>query len=329
LRTATALFEQAADVVPIPTPPHPIVVAEYGAGDGHNGLAPIATGVAALRRRTRPEHAIAVIHTDTADNDFTALFHTLQHHSDSYLRTDRATFCSAVGRSFLTQVLPAESVHLGWSSWAIHWLSQVPAPILDHLQVSFSADPSVRAAYARQAAHDWHEFIAFRGRELCPGGRLVILAMGQHENDTFGLGPLLDALTAILSDLRTQGLISDEERRAMSIPVVGRCERDFLSPFAPSGRFERLRIIHLEVTDAPDRFWAQYQIDGDAEAFATNWTAFAQAAVFGTFGAALASPEQRAHILQRVQTMLIERLAAAPEPMPIPMAYLVVEKQPR
>ena len=43
-----------------------------------------------------------------------------------------------------------------------------PAPIDDHVLPAFSADPAVRAACARQAAEDWHEFVAFRGRELVP-----------------------------------------------------------------------------------------------------------------------------------------------------------------
>ncbi len=325
LRTAASLFEHAATEVPLPEPPRPIVVAEYGAGDGYNGLAALADGIAVLRKRTRPQHAISVVHTDSPEHDFRPLFHTLAHEADSYLH-DPATYCSVIGRSYLTQILPPESVHLAWSSWAIHWLSRTPAEITDHVQISYSADTAARAAYARQAAHDWHEFIAFRGRELHPGGQLVVMAMGQHEDGQFGLGPLLDALTATLSDLHAQGVLTADERRRMTIPVVGRTERDFRSPFAPSGRFERLHITHLEIADAKDRFWAQYQIDSDARAFATSWVRFARSAVFETLGGAIDQPDRRAHFEQALQASLIERLAAAPEPMPIPMAHIVVEK---
>ena len=108
------------------------------------------------------------------------MFRTLADDPDAYLRKDAATFASAVGRSFYTQILPSNSVNLGWSSWAIQWLSRIPAPIPDHVQVAYSSDEAVRAAYAKQAAHDWHEFIAFRGRELCPGGRLVVMTMGRR-----------------------------------------------------------------------------------------------------------------------------------------------------
>ena len=331
LRTATKLFEQAAAEVPLPAAPRPVVIAEYGSGNAHNGLLPIGAGIAALRKRIRPEHPIAVTHTDIPDNDFSALFRTLRDDAFSYLRTDRATFASAVGRSYLSQILPSEGVHLGWSAWAIHWLSRMPSDIPDHIQPSYSADAQVRAAYARQAAHDWHEFIAFRGRELSPGGRLVVMTMGQHDDGRLGLEPLFDGLMRALSDLQDRRLVTAEEVRRMRLPIVGRSEADFRSPFAPSGRFERLRITHLVVADEPDRFWQRYQTDGDATAFAKSWVGFTRAAVFDTLLEALepADPARRCQLADALDAALVELLSATPRPMPIPVAHIVVEKQPR
>jgi hypothetical protein len=71
--------------------------------------------------------ARSVVHTDLPGNDFSALFQTLADDPESYLRGDPAVFASAVGRSFYEQILPAGSVTLGWSSWAVQWLSRVPA----------------------------------------------------------------------------------------------------------------------------------------------------------------------------------------------------------
>ena len=331
LRTATKLFEQAAAEVPLPSAPHPVVIAEYGSGNAHNGLLPIGTGITALRKRIRPEHPIVVTHTDIPDNDFSALFRTLRDDPFSYLRTDRATFASAVGRSYLSQILPSEGVHLGWSAWAIHWLSRMPADIPDHVQASYSTDPQVRAACARQAAHDWHEFIAFRGRELSQGGRLVVMTMGQHDDGRLGMAPLFDALLHALSDLQAQRLITADEFRRMHVPIVGRSEADFRSPFAPSGRFERLQITHLMVTDEPDRFWQQYQTDHDATAFAQSWVSFTRAAVFDSLLEALdpADPVRRRQLADALEAVLIELLVAAPEPMSIPVAHIVVQKQTR
>ena len=127
LLPAVALFEQAAAQVPLPTPPQPIVIADYGAATGHNSLTPMSAAIAVLRRRTRHDHAILVAHTDVPDNDFTALFRTLADDHDSYLSHDASSFPAAIGRSFYGQILPSNTVNLGWSSWAVQWLSRVPA----------------------------------------------------------------------------------------------------------------------------------------------------------------------------------------------------------
>jgi hypothetical protein len=332
LRPAIALFEQAAESVPIPRTYQPIVIADYGASTGHNSLLPISRALPLLRNRTRPEHSILVVHTDVPDNNFTVLFETLADDPDSYLKADAATFASAVGRSFYSQIIPSNSVHLGWSSWAIQWLSRVPAPVPDHVLAVYSADDEVRAAYTRQAAHDWHEFVAFRGRELCPGGRLVVLTMALDEHGEPGYRPLMAALIDTLAELCGDGLVTEDETHRMCVPTVARREADFLAPFAPSGRFERLSIEHLEVFDADDRFWAQYQVDHDAAAFGAMWTAFSKASIFPTMATALAggrNDPRAQEFFDRLGGGMTARLAAAPEQMQIPLAKLVLTKQRR
>lgn len=325
-------FEAAAKTVPLPKPPQPIVVADYGASTGHNSLRPIGAAIAVLRTRTRPEHSILVAHTDVADNDFTVLFQTLEGDPDSYLKKDAASFASAIGRSFYSQILPSNSVNLGWTSWAIQWLGRIPAPVPDHLQVAYSSDEETKVAYAKQAAHDWHEFVAFRGRELCPGGRLVVLTMAVGDDGEFGYRPLFRDMLAELSELVAQGLITEDEVHRMCIPSVSRRAADFHTPFAPKGRFERMEIEHLEVFDAEDRFWTQYQVDHDATAFGTQWAAFVKASVFPTMAAALdggrADPRS-AEFMNRLEAGVAARLAAQPEEMQIPLAQLVLWKRPK
>lgn len=332
LRPAVALFENAARDVPLPRPPQPIVIVDYGAATGHNSLLPIGAAITVLRTRTTAEHSVLVTHTDIPDNDFTAMFRTLTDDPDSYLQRDSASFASAVGRSFYAQILPSNSVNLGWSSWAVQWLSRVPAAVPDHVHVSGTADDSVRAAYARQAAHDWHEFIAFRGRELCPGGRLVVMTMAIADDGETGFGPLLAALVDALDDLAGSGLLRDDERRRMTIPTVGRRGSDFLAPFAPSGRFERLEIEHLEVFDGEDRFHDQYRKDHDAKAFGAQWAGFARASVFPALLGALDqghTDPRGGEIADRLEAGIAARLAAAPQPTRLPLAHVVLHKRPK
>jgi salicylate 1-O-methyltransferase len=329
LRAAVSLFEHAANEVPLPRSPQPIVIADYGAGTGHNSLLPIGAAITQLRTRTRHDQSILVAHTDAAENDFTVLFKTLSDDPASYLKHDVAAYASAVGRSFYQQILPSNSVTLGWSSWAVQWLSKIPGPIADHVQSDCTADADIRAAYARQAAQDWHDFVAFRGRELSPHGRLVVLTMALDESGEPGLRPVFDHLLTALRDLVGDGLLTEQELGAISIPIVGRSAMDFQAPFSPKGRFEHLTVEHLEVFDAEDRYWQQYQKDKDAKAFGAQWATFARAAAFPTLATALSGglgDPRRDELLTLLEKGLAARLAAAPEEMKIPLAKVVLAK---
>jgi hypothetical protein len=77
LSPAVPLLEQVAGTVALPSAPQPVVLADYGCSEGHNSLVPLGVAIGALRQRLGPERAIWVVHTDLADNDFTALFQTL------------------------------------------------------------------------------------------------------------------------------------------------------------------------------------------------------------------------------------------------------------
>ncbi len=333
LLQAANLFEQLAAKVPLPTAPRPIVIADYGASTGYNSLLPVSAAITVLRRRTRPDHAVLVTHTDLPDNDFTALFKTLAEDPDSYALKDPATYSSAIGRSFYAQILPSQSVTLGWTSWSTMWLSR-PAGELpefaDHIHVACSHDTTARSAYERQAATDWQNFVAFRGRELSPGGKLMVLTAAVDGDGRFGYRPLLDAIVAALDDLVDSGLLSREEVHRMSIPVVGRSAKDLRAPFAPAGRFEQLSIEYLEVFDAQDRFWNRYLVDRDAGALGAQWAAAARAAIFPTLATALAGglPDPRAsEFLQRLEAGTAAELASAPEQMHIPLALLVLARR--
>ncbi|WP_297599363.1 SAM-dependent methyltransferase [Mycobacterium sp.] len=329
LAKAIAGFERAAEHVGLPKAPQPIVIADYGAANGHNSLKPLSAAIAVLRRRTRHDHAILVAHTDVPRNDFTALFDTVADDPESYLQFDASTFTSAIGRSFYNQIVPSKTVNLGWTSWATQWLSRTPCEIPDHVHVSCSDDDSVRSAYSDQAALDWHNFVAFRGRELAPEGRLVALTLAADEDGTAGFAPLLDALVGALDDQVRDGLLQSDELRRMAIPTFARTEKDFRAPFSPTGRFEGLMVEHLEIFNAEDRFWARFQSDRDAQAFGAQWAAFGRSAVFPALLDALdGGPHdaRAAQFAEQLQSGVAERLSSAPEPMRIPQALVVLVK---
>ena len=325
---AVELLERAAHEVELPHSPNTIVIADYGASAGHNSLLPIGAAISIVRGRAEPGRAICVFHADVAENDYPAMFRCLSTDPQSYLRDDPATFASAIGEPVYQQVVPTGIVTLGWSSWAVHWLSRVPAAIPDHVHVALSRDDDAIAAYSRQAADDWIAFLTARSRELVPGGRLVILTMAKDEGEA-GYQPLLEALRHELTDMVADGVVSRDEVTRMAIPSVGRSEAELTAPFAPKNRFAGLAVEDLEVFDAEDQYWTRFQKDRDATAFAAQWAAFVRVSVFPTLVAALeGAPDdpRRDQFVERLESGLRQRLAADPAPVRIPLAKVLLDK---
>jgi hypothetical protein len=328
---AVRMFERAAGTVPLPVPPLPIVIADYGAATGRNSLAPIKAAIRALRQRVGADSSISVVHTDLPENDFATLFQTLTDDPESYLKSDEAIFASAVGHSFYQQILPPCSVTLGWSSWAVQWLSRQPAQIPDHIQVAYSGNTAAQLAFARQAEADWRAFLLSRGRELCPDGRLIIVTMARRDDGEFGYRGVLHAMYAALQELVVGGLLREEEVLRMAIQTVGRSHAEFVAPFAEPGSFGGLCIEHIELFDGDDRIWSQFERDGDAGLFGASWAAFSRASVFPTLARSLdgGRHDPRAHVfLDGLEAAMAAHLARKPEPTAIPLAMLVLVKHP-
>ncbi|MGZ4516157.1 MAG: SAM-dependent methyltransferase, partial [Mycobacterium sp.] len=179
---------------------------------------------------------------------------------------------------------------------------------------------------------DWLNFVTFRGRELAPDGRLVVMTIALDEDGTSGFPTLLDAMLAALRAHVRDGLLRQDEARRMTIPTFARSEKDFRAPFAPSGRFEGLSIDHLEMFNAEDRFWARFQVDRDAEAFGAQWAAFARAALFPALVRGLdggAHDARAGEFVDQLERAVAAELSSAPEPMRIPLALVELVKRER
>lgn len=330
LSPAVPMFERAARMVTLPSESQPIVIADYGSSQGHNSLVPLQAAIQVLRQRIGQNREISVVHSDLPENDFTVLFQTLITSPDSYLRKDNAAFASAIGRSFYEQILPTSSVTLGWSSWAVQWLSRAPARIPDQVQVAFSRSAPTRVAFARQAAEDWQKFLVMRERELSPGGRLVVLAMAVDDNGEFGYRPVLDAMYSTLVEMVDSGFLFAEELQRMAIPTVGRSRADFLGPFGGKGRFNGLCVEEIEIFFGQDHIWLDFEQHRDPLAFAAQWAAFSRASVFPTLAASLdggRNSPRATDFIKRLETGMVRRLAAKPQPMPIPLGRLLLAKK--
>ncbi len=273
-RSADGVLERALEAVPIPS--GLITVADFGSSQGHNSLRQLAIAIDRLGERAGQHRDIMVVHTDLPHNDFTSLFLTLERDPGSYLHGRRQVFASAIGRSFYARLLPARSVTFGWSAFALHWLSALPAPMLAHIWPVCAA-PAEAKALAEVAALDWKNFLSSRAGELAPGGQLVLVLGAMNAAGTTGLEPMMDLANGILTDLVAEGRIDATAYMHMNIASRPRSRDETTAPFE-RGQLPELLLEELIIADTPNAAMLRWQQTEDAAVFASDITAFFLAA---------------------------------------------------
>jgi SAM dependent carboxyl methyltransferase len=250
-----------------------VVIADYGSSQGQNSLAPMQFAIRNLRSRIGENRPILVFHIDQPTNDFNSLFEVLATDPDRYALQEPHVFPCAIGRSFYEKVLPPESVHLGWSSYAAVWLSGIPILIPGHF-ISLCSSDAARAEFERQGAQDWESFLSSRASELLPGGRLVVVLPGVAENGSSGFEGIMNHANAVLADMAEEGAITAAEQARMVSGSHPRRKDDLLAPFAKNGRFQDLTVEAFDESVLSDSAWADYERDGDGKALAAKHALF-------------------------------------------------------
>ncbi|MBA2933726.1 hypothetical protein HZF05_06395 [Sphingomonas sp. CGMCC 1.13654] len=310
LLSAVPLLVEAARSIAT-GPSRPIVLADYGASQGRNSMLPVSAAIDAMRAGWESAGPITIVHTDLPSNDFASLFAMLEEDDASYLRGRAGLYPAAIGRSYFDTILPPDSVDLGWSSNALHWLSHNPVDVPDHGWAILSADKGARDAVDVLLAEDWERFLRARAVELRSGAKLVCQFMGRGP-DGHGFEWMASAFWESWMDLARDGLLSPEELLAMTAPSAGRSTAQIEQPFA-GGSFEGLRLEFITTIQAPDPYWDAYQDDGDAEQLGRSWASMMRAANGPNFVSGLSPTRDKAALLDAMSDRLARRIAQAPQ----------------
>ena len=317
-------------------------VADFGAADGGTSLDLMKRVVAAVRDRA-PETPIAITYTDLPHNDFSVLFRRLHGllgpaETAPLAGMDRLyTFAS--GTSFHRQILPDDSLSLGFSATAMHWLSTRPGVIADHVQ-AVGASETEREPYRRQAAADWSAILLARARELRPGGTLVLAnfcmdPQGRYLGNTGGVN-MFDTFAKHWRALARGGALSEAEYQAGTLQQFYRSVEEFEAPFAdPTSAVRQagLRLEHRSTRVTACPYATAFRSHGDAAAFARSYIPTLRSWTESTFFGALdpaRSRDDRQALIDRFYAAYEADVAAAPEGhgMDYVHCFMVVGKDP-
>jgi hypothetical protein len=341
---AKATIDKVGDLVvatlakmpPLP-PGAPFGIADFGAADGGTSMDMLRRAVAAIREREAARQ-IAITYTDLPHNDFGALFRLTQGligpPTSSPLAAIPDLFIFGSGTSFYRQIVPDGSLSLGFSATAMHWISERPCMIADHVQAVGAASDEREAFRARSLA-DWNTILLNRARELRVGGRLVMANFcadeaGRYLGHTGGVN-MFDAFARHWRDLRDAGRISAAEYVNATFQQFYKTPDEFAAPLrdadsAVSRAGLRLERIFTMLTPCP--YAAAFREHGDAAAFARAYVPTLRSWSETVFAGALdpARPgEERRRILDDFYRAYEAEVARAPEGHAMDYVHCVME----
>lgn len=250
---------------------------DMGCADGGTSLdlwRKVATHI-----RNQSTADIQIVYADQARNDFNALVQILHGLTDfdTYLNEFDNLRLLQSGASFYTPALPADSLHLGFSATAMHWLSAKPGDISDHVHMVGASGKELER-FTAQAQQDWTTILVHRARELKSGGKLVFAnfckdEQGRYLGATDGIN-MFDTFNSIWQRFVDDGVVTADEYRAMTLPQYYNTPQEFAQPFEQTNSEVSkagLRLDSIETKLVRCPFAEDFKTHGDAKKFALEY----------------------------------------------------------
>ncbi|XP_024019340.1 probable S-adenosylmethionine-dependent methyltransferase At5g37970 [Morus notabilis] len=186
-----------------------------------------------------------IFFNDHVSNDFNTLF--------SSLPPERQYFAVGVPGSFHGRLFPNSSLHFVQSSYAVHWLSNLPEELLDKNSPAWNggrihyinADDEVGKAYVAQFAKDMASFLDARAKEIMVGGMMVLI-MPSTPNDVphsrIPSGVMFDLLGSSLMDMAKEELISEAQVDSFNLPLYAASPKEMTELINQNGFFSIVRM---------------------------------------------------------------------------------------
>ena len=205
-------------------------------------------------RESYPDLPIEIIYADLPRNDFSQIFRMIHGQTEikSYYNDIDNLYVYASGTSFHQAILPPDTLNLGFSATASHYISANPCHITNHVHM-VGAIGEERTAFEEQGAKDWETMLLCRTKELKPGGRLALFNFGIDEENRYlghtGGISMFDTFNEIFSELARDAVITDFEYIATNFPQCYRTAAQFTAPLNDHKNpvFKAgLRLEHIE-----------------------------------------------------------------------------------
>ena len=314
-------------------------LADYGAADGGTSQ-PMWASLLTAMRNNGDNRQVEMIYTDLASNDFSTLFRMMQGFTGNkdlaYQVNLDNVFVHGCGTGFHRQLMADNSLNLGFSATAMHYVSAKPCEIEDHVHM-VGASAAEQAAFRDQAAKDWEAILLGRAAELIRGGRFICYNFGIDDQGRFlgntGGVHMFNTFEKHWRALRQEGVITAEEYRRATFSQHYRRMEEFLAPFedrdsAVSRAGLKVRHAASMLTPCPYR-QAFEKSNGamSAAEFARSYVPTLRSWSETVFSTALDQrpADEAAAIVDRFYQVYEDEVAAAPDGHAMDYIHLVLD----
>ncbi len=314
--------------------------ADMGAADGGTSAELWLTALKHVRAKI-PSRPIEMVYTDLPRNDFSQVFRMIHGQTgiESYYQEVDDLYVFASGTSFHQSIFPPETLDLGFSATASHYISVNPCNISNHVHM-VGASGAEREAYEAQGAKDWETMLYQRTRELKSGGRLALFNFGIDEEGRYlghtGGVSMFGTFNELWAELTSEGVITTEEYVATNFPQCYRTVDQFTDPLKDesSGIHKAgLRLEHVESRVVRCPYERDFtEAHGDAARFAEEYIPTLRSWSEATFLGGLSpdrSDEDKMSIVNDFYERYRSRVGVSPEghAMDYVHIYLILAKE--
>ncbi|PTQ46622.1 hypothetical protein MARPO_0010s0033 [Marchantia polymorpha] len=165
-------------------------IADLGCSSGPNTIRNVEAVIEQVRARYKEAEVdtssgpeIQVYFQDLPNTDFNTLIKFLFSQPRSDEEKVQKYMSAAVPGSFYDRLFPKSTINIALSTFALHWLSEIPAAVRDKASPAYNggntqikrSSLATKEAFAEQAKRDLDRFLAARAHEIGPGGLLFMI----------------------------------------------------------------------------------------------------------------------------------------------------------
>ncbi len=214
-----------------------IKFADFGSADGGTSQEMWFNVIKSIREKG-DDRQIEILFTDLASNDFSTLFKTMQgmlgNSQFAFQNFFSNVYVHGCGTGFHQQLMTNNSLTLGFSATAMHYVSERPCLIENHVHMT-GANESEKQLFKDQANKDWETILLNRSKEMINGGRFICINFGIDEKGRYlgntGGHVMFNNFAKNWKHLENQGLITNQEFINATFTQHYRTLEEFKKPF--------------------------------------------------------------------------------------------------